>query len=161
MYVLNFALEMEKVGKEYFEKLAAESTLPGIRKIFTMLAAEQQQLYETFKSLQSKVDTPLLVDSQALERAIDVFAQIFNEATIGLLRNDLDAYNHAMRVEAEVVKFFEDMAHKETNADARALLREIAEEEKKLLNTIESIHDFVAAPNFHLACGEFSNLKEM
>ncbi len=161
MYVLNFALEMEKVGKEHFEKLAAESTLPGIRKIFTMLAVEQQQLYETFTSMQSKVDTPLLVDSQALERAIDVFAKIFNEATIGLLRNDLDAYNHAMRIEADIVNFFEDMAQKETNAEARALLREIAEEEKKLYTTIESIHDFVAAPNSHLAWGEFSNLKEI
>ncbi len=161
MYVLNFALEMEKVGKEYFEKLAAESTVPGIKNIFGMLAVEQQQLYETFKSMQSKVDTPLLVDSQALERAIDVFTRIFNEATIGLLRNDLDAYGHAMKVEAEIVNFFEDMAQKETNADARMLLSEIAAEEKKLYDTIENIHDFVAAPYSHLACGEFSNLKEI
>ncbi len=161
MYVLNFALEMEKVGKEYFEKLAAESTLPGIRNIFNMLAVEQQQLYDTFKTMQSKVGTPLLVDSQALERAIDVFTQIFKEATIDLLRNDLDAYAHALKIEAEIVKFFEDMAQKETNADARTLLREIAEEEKKLYNTIESLHDFVAAPHSHLAWAEFSNLKEM
>lgn len=161
MYVLNFALEMEKVGKEYFEKLAAESTLPGIKKIFNMLAVEQQQLYDTFKSMQSKTDTPLLVDSQALERAMDVFGRIFNEAAIGLLRNDLDAYVHAMRIEAEIVKFFEDMAQKEPNDDARMLLREIAEEEKNLYEAIESIHDFVAAPRSHLTWGEFSNLKEM
>jgi rubrerythrin len=161
MYVLNFALEMEKVGKEYFEKLASESTLPGIKNIFGMLADEQQQLYDTFKSLQSKVDTPLLVDSLALERAIDVFARIFNEATIGLLKNDLDAYYHAMKIEAEIVTFFEDMAQKETNDDARTLLREIAAEEKKLYDTIETIHDFVAAPCTHLAWGEFSNLKEL
>ncbi len=161
MYVLNFALEMEKVGKEYFEKLASESTLPGIRKIFTMLAVEQQQLYETFKSMQSKVDTPLLVDSQSLERAIDVFAQIFNEATIGLLRNDLDAYGHAMRIEAGIVNFFEDMAQKETDDAARKLLKEIADAERGLYNTIENIHDFVAAPHSHLAWGEFSNLKEI
>ncbi len=161
MYVLNFALEMEKVGKEYFEKLAAESTLPGIKNIFTRLALEQQQLYDTFKAMQSKVDTPLLVDSQALERAIDIFTQIFNEGTIGLLKNDLDAYAHAMQIEAEIVKFLEYMAQKETNAEARTLLREIAEEEKKLDYSIESIHDFVAAPRTHLATGEFSNLKEM
>ena len=159
MYVLNFALQLEKVGKEYFEKLAADSSLPGIKNIFRMLAAEQQELYNSFKSLQSTVNTPLLVDSKALERALDIFAQIFNEATVGLLRNDLDAYRHAMKIEAEIVRFFEEMAQLETNEDAKILLKEIAEEEKKLYATIEDIHDFVAAPKSYLAGLEFSNLK--
>jgi rubrerythrin len=161
VYVLNFALKMEKVGKEYFEKLAAESTLPGVKKIFQMLASEQQELYDTFKSMQRHGDTPLLVDSKALERAIDVFLRIFNEARFGVLKNDLDAYDHAMKVEAEVVKFFEDMARQETSEGARKLLEKIAEEERRLYDSIENLHDFVAAPSTHLAWAEFSNLKEM
>ncbi|HLO24908.1 MAG TPA: ferritin family protein [Geobacteraceae bacterium] len=161
MYVINFALEMENVGKEYFEKLAKESSLTGIRNIFSMLAAEQQELIETFKSLQSKVGSPLLVDSEALERARDIFAQIFSAATIGALKNDLDAYRHALKIETEIVKFFEDMAQVETNEDAKILFMKIVEEEKKLFSTIENIHDFVAAPKTLLAWMEFSNLKEM
>ncbi len=153
MYVINFALHMEKVGKEYFEKLAKESSVTGIRNIFTMLADEQQEMIDTFKVLQSKVDSPLLVDSEALERARDIFARV--------LRNDLDAYRHALKIEAEIVMFFERMAQMETNEEARTLLMEIAEEEKKLFTTIENIHDFVAAPKTHLAGMEFSNLKEL
>src|SRR5512141_2923132 len=122
MYVINFALEMENVGKEYFEKLAKESSLTGIRNIFSMLAAEQQDLIETFKSLQSKVGSPLLVDSEALERARDIFAQIFSAASIGVLKNDLDAYRHVLKIETEIVKFFEEMAQVETNEDAKTLL---------------------------------------
>lgn len=161
MYVLNFALKMEKVGKEYFEKLAADSTLPGVKNIFRMLAEEQQELYDTFKAMQRQIDTPLLVDSAALERAIGIFSQIFNAATIGLLKNDLDAYHYAMKVEAQIVGFFEEMAQQETNEEARILLQKIAAEEKKLYDTIENIHDFVAAPRTYLAGLEFSNLKEM
>ncbi len=160
MYVINFALEMEKVGKEYFEKLADETSLIGVKNIFKMLAAEQQNLYDIFKAIESNANTPLLVDSNALERAINIFAKIFNEASKGILRNDLDAYEHAMKIEADIVKFFEDMAQLETNQDAKTLLREIADEEKKLYNKIENIHDFVAAPKWNLESTEFSNLKE-
>lgn len=160
MHVINFALEMEKVGKEYFEKLADETSLIGVKNIFKMLAAEQQNLYNIFKAIESKANTPLLVDSNALERAINIFTKIFNEASKGILRNDLDAYEHAMKIEADIVKFFEDMAQLETNQDAKTLLREIADEEKKLYISIENIHDFVAAPKWNLESTEFSNLKE-
>jgi rubrerythrin len=160
MYVINFALEMEKVGKAYFEKLAEETSLTGVRNIFKMLAAEQQKLHDIFKAIENKANTPLLVDSNALERAINIFAQIFNDATKGILRDDFDAYEHAMKIEADIVKFFENMAQLETNQDAKTLLREIADEEKKLYNSIENIHDFVAAPKWNLESTEFSNLKE-
>ena len=160
MYVINFALEMEKVGKEYFEKLAEETSLTGVKNIIKMLAAEQQKLYDIFKTIEISGNTPFLVDSKALERAMNIFAQIFNEATKGILRNDLDAYEHAMKIEANIVKFFENMAQLETNQDAKSLLREIADEEKKLYYTIENIHDFVAAPKWNLESTEFSNLKE-
>jgi len=146
MHVLNFAMEMEKVGKEYFEKLATETSLTGMKKIFCMLAAEQQELIDTFKSLESSA---VLVDSEALERAKGFFAQIFNEATVGILRDDLDAYRHAMKVESEIVHFFEKIAQLETNKDAKALLMEIVEKEKKIYENIEEIHDFVAAPTTH------------
>jgi len=145
MHVLNFALEMEKVGKEYFEKLAAETSLKGVQKIFHMLAAEQQELIDTFASFELKAVTPR--DSQALERAKGAFTQIFNEATVGILRDDLDAYRHALKVESEIVHFFEKVAGLETNLEAKALLMEIAEEEKKIYDVIENIHDFVAVPN--------------
>jgi rubrerythrin len=161
MYVVNFALEMEKVGKEYFKKLATETSLTGVKNIFSMMAAEQQELIDSFNSIQSKVKSPLLVDSEALENAINIFTQIFNESTIGILRNDLDAYRHAMKIEDEIVKFFIQMAQLETNKEAKALLFEIAEEEKRLYNSIEDIHDFVAAPKTHLEMLESSHLKDM
>ncbi|MDR3580488.1 MAG: ferritin family protein [Oryzomonas sp.] len=160
MYVINFALEMEKVGKEYFEKLAEETSVTGVKNIFKMLAVEQQKLYDIFKAIERNENATLFVDSHALERAINIFAQIFNEASKGILKNDLDAYEYAMKIEADIVKFFENMAQLETNQDAKTLLREIADEEKKLYNSIEDIHDFVAAPKWNLESTEFSNLKE-
>jgi len=160
MYVINFAMEMEKVGKAYFEKLADETSLTGVKNIFKMLATEQQKLYDIFKAIESNANTPLLVDSKALERAMDIFAQLFDEASKGILRSDLDAYEHAMKIEADIVKFFENMAQLETNQDAKTLLREISDEEKKVYNSIENIHDFVAAPKWNLESTEFSNLKE-
>ena len=156
MHILNFALEMEKVGKEYFEKLAAETSSTGVKNIFYMLATEQQELIDTFKSFERKNATPLVIDSEALDRAKGLFAQIFNEATIGILKDDLDAYRHALKIESEIVHFFESVAQLETNQDAKVLLMEIAGEEKKVHDAIENITDFVAAPKTHSECIELA-----
>ena len=156
MQILNFALEMEKVGKEYFEKLATETSLMGVKNIFYMLATEQQELIDTFKSLEGKKAAPLMIDSEALDRAKGIFAQIFDEATIGILKDDLDAYRHALKVESDIFHFFESVAQLETNQDAKALLLEIAGEEKKVYDSIENLHDFVAVPNTHSECIELA-----
>uniref|UniRef100_A0A831XDN4 Ferritin n=1 Tax=Geobacter metallireducens TaxID=28232 RepID=A0A831XDN4_GEOME len=163
MKVLDFALEMEQMGKSYFERLAGETTVGGIRTVFNLLAREQQELYDTFLAMKRGASAHCNADSQALERARDRFAEIFaaNGTAVDLLKEDLEAYEHAMKVEADIVRFFEELAEQERNEESRALLREIAAEERRHYDVVESIHDFVAAPKWHLNWGEFSNLKEI
>jgi hypothetical protein len=75
---------------------------------------------------------------------------------LGGIRDDLDAYRHALKIESEIVHFFESVAQLETNQDAKALLLEIAGEEKKVYDAIENITDFVAVPNTHSECIELA-----
>jgi rubrerythrin len=65
-----------------------------------------------------------------------------------------------MKIEADSVKLYEDMAKKENRADIVQLLLKIANEEKTHYNIMENLYDFVLAPQNFLAWGEFSNLKE-
>lgn len=163
MKVLDFALEMETIGKGYFERLANESSIAGIGTVFAMLAEEQQELYDTFQAMKKGASAHCNADSKALERARESFAQIFAEdgTALSLLKDDLEAYEHALKVESDIVNFLEEIARKEGDAEARALLMEILAEERKHYDTLESIHDFVAAPKWHLDWAEFSNLNEM
>ncbi|BDV44370.1 ferritin [Geotalea uraniireducens] len=162
MKVLDFALQMEELGKNYYERLAAETSLNGIRAVFSMLAEEQQELYDTFQAMKRGASAHCNADSLALDRAWRNFGKIFaaGSGTIDLLKNDLDAYRHAIQVEADIVRFFEELASSENNAEARALINEIAAMERKAYRRVENIHDFVAAPKWQLSWGEFSNLNE-
>jgi len=51
MNVLDFAIEMENDGFEYYKDLADSSTLPGLKTIFTSLAADELKHAKVFKAL--------------------------------------------------------------------------------------------------------------
>jgi rubrerythrin len=83
-----------------------------------------------------------------------------DRALLGGLRKDLDGYRHAMKIEADSVKLYGDMAKKEKRQNMAQLLLKIADEEKRHYNIMENLYDFVLEPQNYLAWGEFSNLKE-
>ena len=163
MYVLEFALKMEKIGKDYYEKLADETTVPGIKNIFRMLADDQQELYERFDTMRKNGGGLSMVTSEAFGRPRNIFRTIFNTNVqpVTALKNDLDAYRYALGIEARIVGLFEELAGKERNEEAKALLKKIGEEEKKLYSEIENICDFVAAPTWYPTSIEYSMVTDL
>ena len=77
-----------------------------------------------------------------------------------MLKGDSDGYRHVIKIAMAGIKLYEEMAGKETNPAAAKVLLMLAEEERKHLEIMENIYDFVEAPKDFLAWGEFSNLKE-
>lgn len=160
MNIFDFALKMEQNGKTYYEKLAKASQIKGLQTIFLDLAKDEQKHYEIFMAMQAgrKVQ---MVDSTVLEKSKNVFATLLAEKSAKLTsQGDLDGYRHAMQLEVESFRLYEDAAGKEKNAEAKALLLRIAAEEHKHFNILENIYAFVNAPSQYLSWGEFSNLEE-
>lgn len=160
MNVFDFAMEMEMDGKAHYEKLAAGTPVAGLRTVFSMLAADEQRHFDSIRAMKGGI-YEAIADSAVLVEAKNVFQGLMNEKTLlGGLRKDLDGYLYAMKIEADSVKLYEDMAKKENAAEIVELLLMIANEEKKHYNIMENLYDFVLAPQNYLAWGEFSNLKE-
>jgi len=161
MNVFDFASQMELDGKAYYEKLAAETPVAGLKTIFTRLAEDEQKHYKAIQDIKAAVKGTM-ADTTVLEEAKNVFHDLMRDKTIvGGLRKDLDGYQHAMKIEADSVRLYEDMAKKESNPENVQLFLRIANEEKKHYNIMENLYDFVLAPQNFLAWGEFSNLKEL
>lgn len=160
MNVFDFAMKMELDGKDYYEKLAAETADIGLRSIFISLAADEQKHYDIILAIKGGAN-PKMADSSVLEKAKNVFEGLLADKNIiGSLKKSLDAYNHARRLEADSVKLYEDMAKNEDNPETVQLLLRIANEEKKHFNILDNLYDYSLAPENFLAWGEFSNLKE-
>jgi rubrerythrin len=160
MNVFDFAMQMEMDGKEHYEKLAAGTPVAGLKKIFGLLAADEQKHFDTIQAMK-RSGPDFIAGSIALDEAKNVFQGLMDDrALLGGLRKDLDGYRHAMKIEADSVKLYEDMAKKEKRQNMAQLLLKIADEEKRHYNIMENLYDFVLEPQNYLAWGEFSNLKE-
>ena len=161
MNVFDFAMQMEMDGKAYYEKLARQTSLPGLQTIFSRLAGDEQKHYEIFRELRASGKAPAMQESTTLADARNIFAELLKGAKIATgCKDDLAAYQQAMKLEADSFKLYEDAAAKEKRDDVRTLLLKIAGEEHKHFNILENIYQFVNAPNQYLAWGEFSNLEE-
>lgn len=161
MNVFDFAMKMETDGKAYYEKLARETSLPGLSGIFARLAADEAKHYEIFAALKSGNQVPSMRATTILEEVKNVFAGLSREKTsLQGAQAELAAYQHAMKLESDSFRLYEDAAAKEQNAGVKALLLQIAGEEHKHFNVLANIFQFVNAPNQFLAWREFSNLDE-
>ena len=161
MNIFDFAMKMELDGKAYYEKLAAETAVGGLKSIFTSLAADEQKHYGIILSLKTGTNQKM-ADSTILETAKNLFEEIAaDKSIVDSLKKSLDGYQHARKLEADSVWFYEDMAKKEDNPDTVQLLLRIANEEKKHFNILDNLYDYTLAPQNFLAWAEFSNLKEL
>lgn len=161
MNIFDFAIKMELDGKAYYEMLSDETTDTGLKSIFSKLAADEQKHCDTIKAIKSGT-TWTMTDTTILGEAKNLFEDLMKVKNIaGSLKKSLDGYLHARKIEADSIRFYEDLAKKETNPETKQLFLRIADEEKKHYNIMDNLYDFVLAPQNFLAWGEFSNLKEL
>lgn len=160
MNVYDYAMGMETDAEAYYKKLADNTGMKGIRKIFIDLAADEQEHFRIFKALKEKTAAPVS-DSLLLNEAKNVFTRMIKEkASPSDLGGDLDAYRHAMKMEAEAARFYREMIEKEPDAAIRVQLEKIVQQEYGHFQIVENLYHFVNAPNQYLAWREFSNIGE-
>lgn len=161
MNLFDYAIKSELQGKACYENLAAQTKVVGLRNIFLGLAAEEDRHIEAFRELKAGKSYQL-AESGLLDQAKGVFAELqTNRDNLAELREDLDGYRFAMKVEAESVRHYEEMATGEANPEIVRLYQRIIEEEKRHFNIMENVFEFVLRPRYTLEWREFSNLHEM
>jgi rubrerythrin len=161
MNVFDFALKMELDGKAFYEKLAAETSVAELKTIFSLLAAAEEEHHEAIEAM--KKDIALgNADSKVLEKARNIFQGLLERKnTLEILKGDPDGYRHAIEFAMAGIKLYQELAGKETNPMAAKVLLMLADEERKHLEIMENIYDFVEAPKDYLVWGESSNLREL
>jgi rubrerythrin len=161
MNIFDYAMQMELDGQAFYERLAADAQAEGLKSIFSSMAVDESKHYDLFKQMKEASATLSMVDSTALDGAKNFFTELQKQGTaLSPDTKSLEAYRYAMQVEADSATLYREAAEKETNQAIRELLLRIANEERKHLNILENVFEFVNAPNQSLVWGEFSNLKE-
>lgn len=161
MNVFDFAISMEKDGRAYYEKLAEQTDQPGLKTIFTRLAEDEQKHYEIFQKLKNNQGPLSMPATTVIAETKNIFVELTKETRDLRVNESLSAYQHAMKIEADSVRFYEKAAGEEKDSATKTLLLKVADEEHKHFNVLENIYNFVNAPNQYLAWAESSNLDDV
>ena len=137
MNVYDFAIQMETDAENFYRKLAAGISLPGIKGIFTDLADDEQRHGQLFQALKEQQVPDAVTCSGVLEKARNLFEKILAEKQgLPSLTSNLESYRYALKLEAEGVRLYTDAAKRETDSEIKHLLQRIAEEEKNHFNIV-------------------------
>ncbi|WP_026842057.1 ferritin-like domain-containing protein [Citrifermentans bremense] len=147
MNVFDFAMKIELQGKAYYETLAESARIPELKGIFTGLAADEQKHYDLFKSLKEEKEWGM-ADSTMLLQARSVFTDLIDRPEAPREMQDaLGAYQLALKMEAESVRLYEQMAKKEEDPVLVRLYLTLANEEKSHYNILDNLCELAKRPN--------------
>lgn len=159
MNVFDCAIKREEQSRMSYEKLAAASIVPELKNLFTILAAAEQEHYDTLIELKKTNNSKQNRLNGMLEVACAFQPLLAKRDSLDDLNEDLDAYQLVIKDEEEGVRYYEELAKQTKDDGTRDILLMLATEERKHLNIIENIYSFVESPKNFLVNGEFGNLQ--
>lgn len=162
MNVYDVAMVKELEVKAYYEKLADESSLPGVKHIFTLLAADEQRHYDVIRELKERPDSGKVEDTPALKAAREVLVGYFGDpAPASAMKNCLESYQKALFVEAESIRFYDGILEQEGDRHMKGMFAAILEQERQHYSIVENLYEYVLRPEYYLEWAEFSNLRPL
>lgn len=162
MNVYDVAMVKEMEVKAYYESLADESALPGVRHIFTLLAADEQRHYDVIRELKERPATGKVEDTPILEAAREVLVGYFGDpAPAAKMKNCLESYRKALFVEAESIRFYEGLLEQADDRAMKGMFAKIMEQERQHYSIVENLYEYVLRPEYYLEWAEFSNLRPL
>ena len=147
MDIYQFAMQMEKDGENYYRQLAKESSVPGLGRIFTMLADEEVKHFKTIEKL-SKGQKGSLTECNVLENVKNIFV-LMKESKEELHINTAKVtseYRKACTLEEMSQKFYLEKADETREEQEKQIFLQLAGEEAKHLRIVENIAEFVSRP---------------
>lgn len=160
MNIFDFAIDMEQSCRDFYQQLAKTAEQEGVRNIFQRVADDEQRIMDRLRRMRAATPHPEQIESATLIRLRNIFHSGRNIDKGCHLADDLGAYRFAIEAQSRLQKLYETAASKEDNQQARKLLKLIAREEQREVESLQQLFDFANAPNEFLAWGEFSNLGQ-
>lgn len=159
MDILEYAIQMEIQGEDYYRELAGNTTDTGFKTILKMLADDEVKhcnaLREARESEAEMAETTILDDAENL------FAGMSGAHwDVGSDVDEIGLYERALEIEERSEEFYREKALEAENERHRDLFLRLAEEEKKHCFLLENIIEFVSRPQTWLENAEFCHLEE-
>lgn len=160
MDILEFALEKERLSREYYQQLAAKAGNIGLHNILEMLAEEESIHCHVIESMRSHIP-PKLTETDVLREAKDIFNGIKESVDqFDFSISEAELYRNARDKEQKSMEFYKQKAAQVDNKTHKEIFHKLAEEEQKHMIVIDNICEFVESPECYLENAEFVHFAE-
>ncbi len=160
MNIIDYALQMEKDGEEYYRELAAKTADVGVRKVFSILADAEAEHYNAF--MQMKENQPVThSDKQHIARIKTLFAEMKGNGGLSIPDDEqIAVYIRARDIERRSQDTYMQKAEELTDPEQKKLCMRIAEEEGKHYVILDNLIEFLQHPTTWVEDAEWRNMED-
>ncbi len=157
--ILEYAMQMEKDGENYYHQLAQQTANKGLKTILVMLADEEIKHYNAVEKMRTV--KPPIAETTILTDAKNVFVQIKESSeSFDVDIKKTEIYRKAQDIEEASRNFYLEKADEVEEKYQKEIFLRLADEEKKHYFLLENIIEFVSRPETWLENAEFYHLEE-
>ncbi len=160
MNIIDYALQTEKDGEEYYREMAAKADDIGVKKVFEILADAEAEHYKVF--MQLKENKPVAMsDEKHIAKIKTLFTEIKQNGTDNTLSDEqVDAYIKARDIERKSQDTYKQKAEELNDPEQKALCLKIAEEEGKHYIILDNLIELLQHPATWLEDAEWRNMED-
>lgn len=157
---IQVAIQLEKDGRQFFEKAAEETKNELGKKMFLKLASDEVRHLVTFEKMFKSLADPktwkeLLKEGPPRERMPYFSEKAESRSPAERGAGEVEALRQALEVERKAIDFFKEVAKQASDSEASRIFEIIAEEEVSHYDLIQAQIDSVTNAGFWFDVGEF------
>ncbi len=158
MNVIDFAIEVERREQRFLRQIAQHSDRPDLQALFQRLSEEEGASVRNFEGMREPGAEN--EDSPQLTALLTTIKSRLDPGPILGASDEVDAYRRLTETERGICRLVREAAGQEVNEKSARQLAQVAGLECRQSEEMETLFDFVNAPNEFLAWAEFSNIDE-
>lgn len=155
MNAYEYALKLEKDGEKYYRELADRSPYPGLKTVFNILAEEEVKHCHVIEEMMKDSN----VDAEKLDIVLDtktIYETLLSEKdNVNFNNDEVKFYEEAIAREDGAEKFYVKKAQELDTENEKQIFLKLAAEEKKHVEVLQNILDFIQEPQKLVAAAEF------
>lgn len=155
MKTLEFAIEMEKEGRQYYLEQAEKNQDNALKKVFIILADSEKEHEELLLKRLNKEEYTLKED-ESFKEFQSIFKELQDyEASATGSAKQLDIYRFAVDIEERSIELYRDMLEAADNDGDRKLFKFLIGEENKHLLLFDELVKMLNRPEEWVESAEF------
>ena len=160
MEILQFAIDMELDGEQYYREQAAKNVNNALQTVFTLLADDEAKHADILRSKQG--NKPYVLAAQPeLNRQMNLFhGETDYKASVTEMPDQPELYHTAMEKEQQSIDLYTKLKGEATDEDSVALFDFLIGEETNHRTLLEDMYQLVNRPNNWVEAAEFGVREE-